>query len=226
MNGRSDTGEIFTQTDFAERAQLRDQPRPQPLHVLGGQPRPAVLAAGQQRHHLRYVQQRGAGRVGLHEVHDAVRRRHAAHDASRPRPPTTAPPGTCTAAAWVAATAYNGGAAGLLRRSPVDREVVDAGRHPGQQRPGRLDRQRRVQWRRRTTPRRHRLRPSHTPDADADAHADPTGTGTGTLGGQPRVRASATWSRYGGHTYKCLQAHTSQVGWEPPNVPALWQLIS
>ncbi|WP_374223055.1 carbohydrate-binding protein, partial [Streptomyces sp. FH025] len=21
----------------------------------------------------------------------------------------------------------------------------------------------------------------------------------------------------------CLQAHTAMVGWEPPNVPALWQ---
>ncbi|HEU0241116.1 MAG TPA: carbohydrate-binding protein [Micromonosporaceae bacterium] len=31
---------------------------------------------------------------------------------------------------------------------------------------------------------------------------------------------------YGGHTYRCIQAHTSQVGWEPPNVPALWQLVS
>ena len=31
---------------------------------------------------------------------------------------------------------------------------------------------------------------------------------------------------YGGHTYRCLQSHTSQVGWEPPNVPALWQLVS
>lgn len=31
---------------------------------------------------------------------------------------------------------------------------------------------------------------------------------------------------YGGSTYKCLQAHTSQVGWEPPNVPALWQIQS
>lgn len=27
---------------------------------------------------------------------------------------------------------------------------------------------------------------------------------------------------YQGKTYKCIQAHTSQVGWEPPNVPALW----
>ena len=31
---------------------------------------------------------------------------------------------------------------------------------------------------------------------------------------------------YSGSTYKCLQAHTSLVGWEPPNVPALWQLQS
>ena len=25
-------------------------------------------------------------------------------------------------------------------------------------------------------------------------------------------------------TYKALQAHTTQAGWEPPNVPALWAL--
>lgn len=29
---------------------------------------------------------------------------------------------------------------------------------------------------------------------------------------------------YNGGTYKCLQAHTSLTGWEPANVPALWQL--
>src|SRR5512140_3806262 len=31
---------------------------------------------------------------------------------------------------------------------------------------------------------------------------------------------------YNGVTYKCLQAHTSLVGWEPPNVPALWAVYS
>jgi len=31
---------------------------------------------------------------------------------------------------------------------------------------------------------------------------------------------------YNGLTYECLQAHTSLTGWEPPNVPALWQLIN
>jgi hypothetical protein len=28
---------------------------------------------------------------------------------------------------------------------------------------------------------------------------------------------------YSNHLYKCLQGHTSLVGWEPPNTPALWQ---
>ncbi|WP_390891272.1 carbohydrate-binding protein [Dactylosporangium roseum] len=25
--------------------------------------------------------------------------------------------------------------------------------------------------------------------------------------------------------HRCLQAHTSQVGWEPPNVAALWSAV-
>ena len=31
---------------------------------------------------------------------------------------------------------------------------------------------------------------------------------------------------FNGQTFKCIQGHTSQVGWEPPNVPALWGLVS
>src|SRR5258706_2148554 len=31
---------------------------------------------------------------------------------------------------------------------------------------------------------------------------------------------------YGGCTYKVIQAHTTQTGWEPPNVPALFSLVS
>ena len=32
--------------------------------------------------------------------------------------------------------------------------------------------------------------------------------------------------RHDSKVYKCLQAHTSQVGWEPPAVPALWVVIN
>ena len=28
---------------------------------------------------------------------------------------------------------------------------------------------------------------------------------------------------YSGDVYKCVQAHTSQTGWEPPATPAMWQ---
>ncbi len=30
---------------------------------------------------------------------------------------------------------------------------------------------------------------------------------------------------YQGTEYECLQAHTSQAGWQPPNVPALWGAV-
>lgn len=32
--------------------------------------------------------------------------------------------------------------------------------------------------------------------------------------------------RYNDKLYKCVQAHTSQIGWEPPNVPALWTEVA
>lgn len=32
--------------------------------------------------------------------------------------------------------------------------------------------------------------------------------------------------RYGDKLYRCVQAHTSQEGWEPPAVPALWTEVA
>lgn len=32
--------------------------------------------------------------------------------------------------------------------------------------------------------------------------------------------------RYDGKLYRCEQAHTSQAGWEPPAVPALWTEVA
>lgn len=46
--------------------------------------------------------------------------------------------------------------------------------------------------------------------------------GTWTPGTTYAVGAIVT---YGGATYRCIQAHTALVGWEPPNVPALWQRV-
>ena len=32
--------------------------------------------------------------------------------------------------------------------------------------------------------------------------------------------------QYGGKLYRCVQAHTSQTGWEPPNAASLWSITS
>ena len=57
-------------------------------------------------------------------------------------------------------------------------------------------------------------------DADAVAVADlflPWAAGVDYAVGDRR--------RFSDALYKCSQAHTSQAGWEPPNVPALWVVI-
>ena len=39
------------------------------------------------------------------------------------------------------------------------------------------------------------------------------------------VAVGETWT-YEGTEYKVIQAHQTQTGWEPPNVPALWEKIN
>ncbi|MCT9934781.1 lytic polysaccharide monooxygenase [Planotetraspora sp. A-T 1434] len=51
---------------------------------------------------------------------------------------------------------------------------------------------------------------------------NPNPGGTWAAGTTYTVGATVT---YGGATYRCIQSHTAQAGWEPPNVPALWQRV-
>jgi streptogrisin C len=59
---------------------------------------------------------------------------------------------------------------------------------------------------------------------------------TGDGGGPEEPPPGGTWAvgtvyqagdtvTYGGATYRCLQGHQAHQGWEPPNVPALWQRV-
>ncbi|MBP2001355.1 chitin-binding protein [Paenibacillus shirakamiensis] len=53
------------------------------------------------------------------------------------------------------------------------------------------------------------------------------GSGSTVSAWAPNVSyAAGALVTYGGKTYKALQPHTSINGWEPSNVPALWQLVS
>ena len=68
--------------------------------------------------------------------------------------------------------------------------------------------------------------------APTSATAAPSTTASGTSSGQyPAWQANHAYAvaalvSYNGHNYRCIQAHTSLTGWEPPNVPALWQALS
>ncbi|GAA3817082.1 lytic polysaccharide monooxygenase [Sphaerisporangium flaviroseum] len=67
--------------------------------------------------------------------------------------------------------------------------------------------------------------PTPTPTRTPTPNPTPTTTapsGTWAAGTAYAVGAQVT---YNGLRYRCLQAHTALTGWEPPNVPALWQRI-
>ncbi|MFI6507151.1 lytic polysaccharide monooxygenase [Streptosporangium sp. NPDC050855] len=74
--------------------------------------------------------------------------------------------------------------------------------------------------------------PSPTPTPTVTPTVKPTPTPTPTPTSQPggswragTAYTAGTQVTYGGATYRCLQAHTALDGWEPPNVPALWQRL-
>ncbi|MFJ9930013.1 carbohydrate-binding protein [Streptomyces misionensis] len=60
----------------------------------------------------------------------------------------------------------------------------------------------------------------------ASGPGDPGGPGNpgGTWSAGTVYQAGDTVT-YGGATYRCLQTHQAQPGWEPPNTPALWQRV-
>ncbi|MEU4836308.1 lytic polysaccharide monooxygenase [Streptosporangium sp. NPDC023615] len=74
--------------------------------------------------------------------------------------------------------------------------------------------------------------PSPTPTPTVTPTVRPTPTPTPTPTSQPggswragTAYAAGAQVTYGGATYRCLQPHTALAGWEPPNVPALWQRL-
>jgi endoglucanase Acf2 len=67
--------------------------------------------------------------------------------------------------------------------------------------------------------------PATTPPATTPPTTTPpttTAPPSGTAWAANTTYATGTIVTYNGARYRCLQAHTSLVGWEPPNVPALW----
>ena len=65
--------------------------------------------------------------------------------------------------------------------------------------------------------------PTNPPPTTPPPATPPPATG-GTWAAN-RAYAVGNTVTYGGASYRCRLAHTSLTGWEPPNVPALWERI-
>ncbi|GIG56647.1 hypothetical protein Lfu02_10190 [Longispora fulva] len=71
-------------------------------------------------------------------------------------------------------------------------------------------------------------KPTPTPTPSASPSPSPTASPTAQPGGTWKAgTAYKTGDRvtYNGVSYTCRQPHTAIVGWEPPNVPALWLAV-
>ncbi|WP_410661635.1 alpha-lytic protease prodomain-containing protein [Amycolatopsis sp. lyj-112] len=62
-----------------------------------------------------------------------------------------------------------------------------------------------------------------TPTAPTSTTSTPTTSNPPTGSWAPNTYyAAGVTATYNGGSYRAIQSHTSQTGWEPPNVPALW----
>jgi chitin-binding protein len=64
--------------------------------------------------------------------------------------------------------------------------------------------------------------PTNPPPTNPPPTNPPPAGGTWSAGTYYAIGSTVT---YGGASYRCRQAHTALAGWEPSNVPALWQRI-
>jgi chitodextrinase len=142
-------------------------------------------------------------------------------------PPTTGTPtptggtgGTCTAPAWNAATAYVGASTVSYNGRQYTAKWWTQGEQPDTH-SGQYD----VWTNQGPCSGGGTTTPTPTPTTTTTT---PTPTATGAYPSWTANHAYAVGDRvtYANHNYQCIQAHTSLVGWEPPNVPALWQLTN
>jgi chitinase len=151
---------------------------------------------------------------------------------SRTTSPSTSPtpPTGCTDPAWVATTAYNGGAVVSYNGRKYTAKWWTQGNQPdlntGDGKPWTDNGPCGPTTSASASPSRSAsASPSVSPSRSASPSTSPTGTGQYPAWAPNVAYTVGTRVSYNGINYQCRQNHTSLVGWEPPNVPALWQQI-
>ncbi len=231
MNGRSDSGEIFLQADFQSVLSYATS------HGLGRYTYWSVNRDRQCSPPDNNGTTSGTCSSVAQNDWDFTKFTATFAGATPPQspPPTTASPtapsGSCTFPVWNATTAYVGGTSVTYNGHTYTSKWWTQGEQPDTH-SGPYD-----VWVDKgpcsggttsPTPSPTQTTTSPTPSPTQTTSPSPTPTATGAYPAWVPNHAYAIGDRvsYAGHNYQCIQAHTSQVGWEPPNVPALWQLLS
>jgi chitinase len=221
MNGRSDTGEMFTQTDFQNTLNYAT------AHGLTRYTNWSVNRDRQCSPPDNNGQTSGSCSSVAQAAWDftkfSVRFAGSTPPTTPPTvPPTTPPASACTAPTWSSGAIYAQG-----------NQVSESGRQYTAK-----------WWTQGEDPATHHgasdvwadngtcsgggtPTPTPTPTPTTTPSPTPTPTGPSQYAAWQANHAYAVGDRvsYAGLNYQCLQAHTSLVGWEPPNVPALWLRI-
>jgi chitodextrinase len=227
MNGRSDTGEIFTQADFQTVLNYatskglarytywsvnRDRQCSPPDN--NGQTSGSCSSVSQGAWDFTKYTTQFAGATPPTTIPTST-------------PTTTPPTGSCNTSAWSPTQVYTQGMtaseAGHKYTAKWWTQNEDPATHHGAS----------DVWTDNGTCTGGTATPTPTPTPTPTRTATPTPTPTPTptqTGQYPTWVANHAYAvgdrvSYGGHNYQCRQAHTSLVGWEPPNVPALWLAI-
>ena len=136
--------------------------------------------------------------------------------------PTSGGGGSCTAPAWSASAVYTGGAVVSFNGRQYTAKWWTQGEQPDTH--SRTD----DVWRDNGPCSGGGPSPSMSPTGSptTSPSASPTGAGQHPSWQANHAYAAGDLVSYAGHDYRCIQSHTSQTGWEPPNVPALWQALN
>lgn len=139
-----------------------------------------------------------------------------------PSPTVTPTGGTCADAAWDAAKVYTGGQRVSHKGHTWEARWWTQNNEPGTNEVW-LDKGACSGGTPTATPTATpTVTPTVTPTATPTVTPTPTPTGTYPAWKAGTAYTTGTKVTYQGVSYECRQPHTGQVGWEPPNVPALW----
>ena len=204
---------------------------PQPPLVNGSYKFTANIPAREGRHLIYSTWQRNDSGEAFYTCSDVI------FPGGGPTPTSTAIPGGCTAPAWKAVKIYDTDDVVSHEGREYRAKWWTQGDNPAQSDQYGVWEDLGACGGSTPVPTNTPVNPTNTPVGPTSTPIDPTSTPVVPTPTATPDNPNNTWApntfyatdelvQYNGQTYRCRQSHTAYAGWEPPNVPALWELVN